>query len=67
MKPKCPKCEKTVEELKSVPRNVLNVDGRTFNGIVLCCDKCNTVLGSQIDPVNLADNLFKQIRKLHQK
>lgn len=64
---KCPTCTDVVHsfDFKAVEGSVLL--GTKWNCIALCCPKCNTVLGAQIDPIAIKtdtiNGLMERLRK----
>jgi len=48
---KCPKCDAVVSSLKLDAVDATFASGSGFKAVILCCPKCNVILGTQIDPI----------------
>lgn len=60
----CPKCGKNVQSLliQEVKGDVVPM-GASYHCITLRCRHCNTVLGAQVDPVKVRDDILDALRR----
>lgn len=59
---KCPKCDRDLAHLdiKQVPAATAEAK---FRAIIFTCPSCGVAIGSQIDPILLADHLTKRSKQ----
>lgn len=58
---KCPHCESLVTKVRvnAVPGSLNARD--TFHCVTYACNSCNTVLGAQIDPVAIKNDILNKL------
>lgn len=64
MQGKCPKCEKTVSRMTitSAPARA-GFGGTEWKAITLSCPNCHTILGAQIDPIAIKEEMMNRLGK----
>lgn len=64
MQPKCPKCEKSMLNLRASRQNIsMSMNVPEYYTITLQCPHCNTALGAQIDPMVQAQLVADALKK----
>jgi hypothetical protein len=59
---KCPKCNQLVSTLKADPVDATAATG-TYKAFTLSCPKCGYVLGAQVDPIFIGNQILKAIKR----
>jgi hypothetical protein len=60
---KCPKCEQPIGHIKGEPIEIRVTTRDIYKGVSYCCPLCRSVLGVQMDPLAVNQNLLNQMRK----
>lgn len=58
---KCPKCDATVNNVKTEHVLIGTPPDKQWHGISYVCTSCRTVLGIQIDPVSLMNDTVDKL------
>ena len=61
---KCPKCDKELSDVKVGSMSAKTKNGKTCKSISFTCPDCSTILGIQIDPQAMDNDLLNKIRNL---
>lgn len=57
---KCPRCAATVASLEIHPLTAKS-GAATYKSVTFQCPSCHTILGSQIDPMQLKADIVKEV------
>jgi transposase-like protein len=63
MSAKCPRCKKSVTELKGYELSATFGGGKKWKAAAYICPSCNSILGCQINPVALNRDLINELVK----
>lgn len=56
----CPNCKKSISSVKFC--SLKGESPTTYDIVGYLCNSCNTILGVQIDPTSLADQIIRSLK-----
>jgi hypothetical protein len=59
---KCPNCGKLLRSVRTEPIEIKERKATKWRGLSFCCAACYTVLGVEIDPAVLKNDLLKELK-----